>query len=211
LDQAVLLARRAAERIGRDRLQVAPSCSMLHVPIDASLETGLPPEIHGWLAFAKEKIGELRVVADALNGLASASATLELARERLQARSRSGRVHRPEVAARVGDLSPEQARRKSRYAQRRTLQQRRYGLPPFPTTTIGSFPQTSEVRKARAAFRAGRLDETRYVDFLEEQTARCVTFQEQLGIDVLVHGEFERNDMVEYFGEQLEGFAFTRN
>src|SRR5690606_34618460 len=115
------------------------------------------PEIYGWLAFAKEKIGELRVVADALNGLASASATLELARERLQARSRSGRVHRPEVAARVGDLSPAQARRKSRYAQRRTLQQRRYGLPPLPTTAIVSFSQAPERRNARGALRAGRL------------------------------------------------------
>src|SRR5690606_24191581 len=139
LDQAVLLARRAAERIGHDRLQVAPSCSMLHVPIDASLETGLPPEIHGWLAFAKEKIGELRVVADALNGLASASATLALARERLQQRRRSRRVHRAEVAARVEALTPDDARRKSPYAQRSALQQRRYGLPAFPTTTIGSF------------------------------------------------------------------------
>ena len=211
LDRAVLLARSAADRLGKERLQVAPSCSMLHVPIDASLETGLATELRGWLAFAKEKIGELRVVADALNGLASANATLELARERLQQRRRSRRVHRAEVAARVAALTPDDARRKSPYAQRSALQQRRYGLPAFPTTTIGSFPQTPEVRKARAAFRAGRLDESQYVQFLEQQTAHCVQVQEQIGIDVLVHGEFERNDMVEYFGEQLEGFAFTRN
>ncbi|MGJ4730245.1 5-methyltetrahydropteroyltriglutamate--homocysteine S-methyltransferase [Luteimonas sp. SDU101] len=211
LDRAVTLVRSAADRIGNDRLQVAPSCSLLHVPIDASLETGLAGELRGWLAFAREKIGELRVMADAVNGLASAGATLELARERLQARRGSRRVHRPEVAARVAGLSPDETRRATPYAQRSRLQQDRLQLPPFPTTTIGSFPQTPEIRKARAAFRAGRLDGAAYEAFLEAQTARCVEAQERLGIDVLVHGEFERNDMVEYFGEQLEGFAFTRN
>src|SRR5690606_39546551 len=125
-------------------------------------------------AVAKEKLGELRVVADALNGLPSANATLELARERLQQRRRSRRVHRAEVAARVAALTPDDARRKSPYAQRSALQQRRYGLPAFPTTTSGSFPQTPEGRKARAAFRAGRLAESQYVAFLEQQTAHCV-------------------------------------
>jgi len=211
LDRALALAQRARDRVGGDRLQLAPSCSLLHAPIDATLETALPADLHGWLAFARQKIEELRTLADALNGLPSAASTLDVARERLAARGASPRVHRPAVAARVASLEAGAGRRASAYPARRTAQRARLRLPPFPTTTIGSFPQTHAVRQARARHRSGKLSQADYDAFLAAETERCVRVQEQVGLDVLVHGEFERNDMVEYFGEQLDGFAFTRN
>jgi 5-methyltetrahydropteroyltriglutamate--homocysteine methyltransferase len=210
LDRALALARRAKERIGDARLHIAPSCSLLHVPFDASAETTLPGDVHGWLAFAREKIGELRTVADALADEPSAHIALKQARESLASRRRSDRVHRPDVAARIVSLDVGISLRSSSYDKRRRLQQAKLGLPPYPTTTIGSFPQTHEVRDARARNRSGKLSDVDYDAFIAAETEKCVRFQEDIGIDVLVHGEFERNDMVEYFGEQLDGFAFTR-
>jgi len=210
LDAALALARRAHERIGGDRLQVAPSCSLLHVPIDATLETALDQDLASWLAFARQKIEQLRVLGDALNGESSAESRLETARATLETRRKSKQVHRAEVAARLKDVDNQPSQRKSAYAQRKLVQRKRFGLPIFPTTTIGSFPQTLQVREARAKFKSGKLSEAEYDDFISTQTSQCVREQEQIGIDVLVHGEFERNDMVEYFGEQLDGFAFTK-
>ncbi|WP_226467354.1 5-methyltetrahydropteroyltriglutamate--homocysteine S-methyltransferase [Luteimonas panaciterrae] len=211
LDRALALAERAQARVDAGRLQVAPSCSLLHVPIDITLETALPFDIHAWLAFARQKIEELRTLGDALNGLRSAHSTLEVARERYETRRRSAKVHRPDVAARVAALDAVDTQRKSSYAQRRIAQARRFDLPSFPTTTIGSFPQTQAVREARAKYKSGKWSDADYDAFLEAETERCVRFQEEIGLDVLVHGEFERNDMVEYFGEQLDGFAFTKH
>ncbi|HJR72547.1 MAG TPA: 5-methyltetrahydropteroyltriglutamate--homocysteine S-methyltransferase [Luteimonas sp.] len=210
LDRALALAQRAQSRIGNERLLLAPSCSLLHAPIDASLETALPPDVHSWLAFGRQKIEELRTLADALNGLPSARSTMEVARDRLETRRRSKKVHRPEVAERLAALDAAAGERASAYDRRREAQQERLRLPPYPTTTIGSFPQTQVVREARARNKSGRLADADYERFLAEETEKCVRFQEQIGIDVLVHGEFERNDMVEYFGEQLDGFAFTK-
>ncbi|HLT44542.1 MAG TPA: 5-methyltetrahydropteroyltriglutamate--homocysteine S-methyltransferase [Luteimonas sp.] len=211
LDRALELGRRAHARIGGGRLALAPSCSLLHVPIDVAPEHAIPEDLRRWLAFARQKIGELRVLADALNGLVSAESTLALARERLDARRRSDRVHRPGVATRLAALREDAGRRTSPHERRRQLQRQRFGLPLFPTTTIGSFPQTRDVRQARARFRSGRLAEADYDAFIAAETEKCVRIQEEIGIDVLVHGEFERNDMVEYFGERLDGFAFTAN
>ena len=210
LDRALALARRAKERIGDGRLHIAPSCSLLHVPLDASVETSLPDDVRGWLAFAREKIGELRTVADALADKPSAHAQLQQARERLASRRRSDRVHRPDMAARLASLDAGTSQRKSSHDERRRLQQAKLALPFYPTTTIGSFPQTREVRDARARNRSGKLSDADYDAFIAAETRNCVRFQEEIGIDVLVHGEFERNDMVEYFGEQLDGFAFSR-
>jgi 5-methyltetrahydropteroyltriglutamate--homocysteine methyltransferase len=210
LDHALALARRAKERIGDARLHVAPSCSLLHVPFDASVETALPGDLHGWLAFAREKIGELRTLADALADQPIAYAALKQARESLVSRRRSDKVHRPEVAARIASLDASASRRSSSYDERRRLQQAKLGLPLYPTTTIGSFPQTHEVRDARARNKSGKFSNADYDAFIAAETEKCVRFQEEIGIDVLVHGEFERNDMVEYFGEQLDGFAFTK-
>ena len=210
LDAALALARRALARIGPERLQLAPSCSLLHVPIDAALETALPKDIHAWLAFARQKSEELRLLADALADLRAAEAKLQRARAIRDARRRSDKVHRPEVAARLKQFGAGAATRASIYEVRREAQRGRFNLPSFPTTTIGSFPQTHEVREARARNKSGRLPDAEYDAFIAAETQRCVRFQEEIGLDVLVHGEFERNDMVEYFGEQLEGFVFTK-
>ncbi|WP_374012774.1 5-methyltetrahydropteroyltriglutamate--homocysteine S-methyltransferase [Pseudoxanthomonas koreensis] len=210
LDNALLLARYARTRVGADKLWLAPSCSLLHVPVDLDGEKALEPDLKSWLSFARQKLGEIRVLADALDGRDTAHAALDDARARIESRKASPRVHRPEVAARLAAVTPAQAQRASPYPARRQAQEAALGLPPYPTTTIGSFPQTLQVREARAKFKSRKLDEAGYDAFLEAQTEKCVRFQEQIGIDVLVHGEFERNDMVEYFGEQLDGFAFTR-
>lgn len=211
LDNALVLARYAQGHVGADRLWLAPSCSLLHVPVDAEGESGLDPELRGWLAFARQKLEELRLLADALDARPGTDARLAAARERHEARRRSTRVHLPDVAARTAGLRPATTRRPSPYRARRERQDAGLRLPPYPTTTIGSFPQTREVRQARALNRSGKLPDAEYDAFLAAEIERCVRLQEAIGIDVLVHGEFERNDMVEYFGERLDGFAFTRN
>ena len=211
LDVALAVARHAIARLGAERVWLAPSCSLLHVPVDAAQEGALPDGVQTWLAFARQKLEELHVLAEALAGHAGAEAALARAREYLAVRHASPGVHRPAVAQRLAALREADAQRGSAYLERRARQQARFDLPAYPTTTIGSFPQTQEVREARAAFKAGRLDIEQYEAFLQRETERCVRFQEQIGLDVLVHGEFERNDMVEYFGEQLDGFAFTRH
>jgi 5-methyltetrahydropteroyltriglutamate--homocysteine methyltransferase len=210
LDNALLLARYAAGHVGKDRLWLAPSCSLLHVPVDLAQEKQLDAELRSWLAFGVQKLQELRSLADALDGTADAEPRLQQARDALEARRRSPRVHSSEVAAQLAALPADAARRRSPYPTRATVQAARLQLPRWPTTTIGSFPQTHEVRHARAQHKSGKLSDAEYQAFLAAETERCVRAQEALGLDVLVHGEFERNDMVEYFGEQLEGFAFTK-
>ena len=199
-------------RRGTDRVVLAPSCSLLHTPVDLDLETALDPEIRQWLAFAVQKIEALAVLARALNeGRASVAQALEASAQAARARATSPRIHDPDVAARLAAVKPAMARRRSPYAQRRRAQAERLSLPPLPTTTIGSFPQTAEVRQARSAHAKGQMSDTAYEAFLREETARAVVWQETAGLDVLVHGEFERNDMVQYFGERLAGFVFTQS
>ncbi len=201
-----------AKRIGPERLVVAPSCSLLHVPIDVELERDLPGEVGQWLAFAVQKLGELAVLTRGVTeGRAAVAADLDANTSRLDARRSSRAVNRPDVRRRVAALRPADSRRGSPWAQRRVLQRQRLGLPAFPTTTIGSFPQTAQVRSKRAALQKGDLTPAQYERFLEEEIERTIRFQEEVGLDVLVHGEPERNDMVQYFGEQLDGYAFTAN
>jgi len=210
-DLDALLARIAPIAAERD-LILAPSCSLLHVPVDLGLETDLDPQVKQWLAFAVQKIGELSVLARALNdGADSVAEPLAAARAAVEARKTSPLIHNPAVAARLAAADHAMAKRTSPFAERKPLQQARLKLPSFPTTTIGSFPQTPEVRKARAAHIRGEIDAATYDGFLRTETAETVAWQEKIGLDVLVHGEFERNDMVQYFGEQLSGFAFTRS
>ncbi|OBU66070.1 5-methyltetrahydropteroyltriglutamate--homocysteine S-methyltransferase [Stenotrophomonas maltophilia] len=211
LDNALVLARFAQVSRGADKLWLAPSCSLLHAPVDLSLEKKLDDELKGWLAFSRQKLQELRLLADALDGKAGAETGLAANRAALDGRRRSPRVHDPAVAARLDALTAADAQRHSPYPERRAVQHAALQLSLLPTTTIGSFPQTLEVREARAKHRSGKLGLDEYEAFLQQQTAHAVRVQEELGLDVLVHGEFERNDMVEYFGEQLEGFAFTSN
>ena len=211
LDNALILARYALGHRGPDTLWLAPSCSLLHCPVDLGQEKKLDAELRSWLAFSRQKLQELRVLADALDGKASAEVALDQARAAIESRRRSPRVHNAAVKARVAALTATDAARATPHVQRQLQQAQALRLPAFPTTTIGSFPQTQDVRLARARNKSGKLSDADYDAFLAEQTAHCVRVQEQIGLDVLVHGEFERNDMVEYFGEQLDGFAFTGN
>jgi 5-methyltetrahydropteroyltriglutamate--homocysteine methyltransferase len=205
LDAALSLARRAGDRA----TWLAPSCSLLHVPTDIELERKLPTPLRHWMAYARQKIEELHLLAGVLGGDAQAARDLAAAASARAARLASPLLRNAQVRKRLATVEPAMARRVSPYAKRAQLQQERLNLPLFPTTTIGSFPQTAQVRRARAEHKAGKLDDAAYQAFLENETTQCLREQETLGIDVLVHGEFERNDMVEYFGEQLDGFAFT--
>ena len=209
MEKALFLAGQAAERLGSERLLIAPSCSLLHVPVDLDDETALDPEIKGWLAFAKQKCAEVRLLADALAAGAGGAGLAGFASART-GRLESAKAVNPAVRARAAAVTPGMARRASAFPGRAALQRERFHLPDLPTTTIGSFPQTKEVRQARARYRAGSLDEAGYKAAMREYIAHCIAVQDGLGVDVLVHGEPERNDMVEYFGEQLEGFCFTR-
>ncbi len=196
---------------GTDRVQIAPSCSLLHVPIDVALEADLDAELKSWLAFSVQKMGELATLGEALaKGRASVADAVDASAKAAAARKMSPKVHDAKVSARIAAVTSDMARRKHVFADRASLQRERFGLPSFPTTTIGSFPQTAEVRKARSAHAKGALSDADYETVLREETARTIRWQEDIGLDVLVHGEFERNDMVQYFGEQLSGFAFTR-
>jgi len=198
-----------AAQLGLDRLQLGPSCPLLHVPLDVELETGLDPELRGWLAFAVQKLDELATLGRALDeGREAVAAELEHSDRIVAARRSSPLIHSPSVAARLAAVTPELTRRRSGYGDRARAQAS-LGLPALPTTTIGSLPQTAEIRHARAAHAGGELDGPGYEAFLRDQTERAVRWQDDIGLDVLVHGEFERNDMVQYFGEQLDGFAFT--
>ncbi|WP_026686214.1 5-methyltetrahydropteroyltriglutamate--homocysteine S-methyltransferase [Azovibrio restrictus] len=193
-------------------LWIAPSCSLLHVPFSLEEETALAPDIRSWLAFATEKLEELGLLQQALDGNpAQVAAALEANRQAIAGRRASPRVHDPRVAARLAGLPADADRRASPYARRQHLQGQRFALPLFPTTSIGSFPQTPEIRAARAALRRGTLDQGAYAQQMRAEITRVIRVQEELDLDVLVHGEAERNDMVEYFGEQLAGFAFTAN
>jgi 5-methyltetrahydropteroyltriglutamate--homocysteine methyltransferase len=193
-----------------DRLWIAPSCSLLHVPVDATNEKKLDAELLSWLAFAQQKLEEVRVLGLALNkGRDAVKDALAESRKAQNSRRISKRVHNPAVQAAVAALNDSLGKRKSAYPARAKLQASAFKLPKFPTTTIGSFPQTAEIRKTRSDFRAGELDAAAYTAAMHKEIERAVREQEKLGIDVLVHGEAERNDMVEYFGEQLEGYALS--
>lgn len=212
-DLALLRERLASARmrLGR-RLWIAPSCSLLHVPMDLEREGELDPELKSWLAFARQKLDETVTLARLLDGNATEvdHERLESATKALQARRESPRLHRPAVADRLAGVEPTDHERRSPYPRRALAQRRALDLPLFPTTTIGSFPQTDAIRAARRAAKAGELSREAYEARMEEEIAQAVARQEALGIDMPVHGEPERNDMVEYFGERLDGYAFTR-
>ncbi len=211
LEKALELARHAAERLG-DRLWLAPSCSLLHSPVDLEREDRLDHELKGWLAFAVQKCAEVATLARAINEPTNEDVALALAHSRAvqAARQHSPRIHKPHVQARLSAIQPQDSQRTSVFAARIEQQRARLDLPPFPTTTIGSFPQTPAIRLARQAYKQGRLSLGDYTEAMQAEIRHAVAVQEQIGLDVLVHGEAERNDMVEYFAEQLDGYAFTR-
>jgi len=209
LEAALPLLERAAQRVGSEHLWVAPSCSLLHVPIALDLETHLDPDLVGWLAFAKQKLVEVAALTHGVReGRPAVGAALETSRRSTSARRASPLTHHAVVRQRVAAVTDADLRRASPYLERRT---RQLTLPLYPTTTIGSFPQTAEVRGARRKFTDGGMSAADYECFIEQQITETLGLQEEIGLDVLVHGEFERNDMVEYFGEQLAGFAFTEH
>ncbi|GAA5028840.1 5-methyltetrahydropteroyltriglutamate--homocysteine S-methyltransferase [Streptomyces siamensis] len=195
-----------------DRVDVATSCSLLHVPLDASVERDIEPQIVRWLAFARQKTREVVTLA---RGIARGTDTIaaELAANRADLASRAGSpiAHDPAVRARAAAVTEADARRSQPYPERTTAQRARLGLPLLPTTTIGSFPQTNELRTARADLRAGRIDTGGYEERVKAEIQEVISFQEKAGLDVLVHGEAERNDMVQYFAEQLTGYLATQH
>lgn len=197
------------EIVGKRSLWVASSCSLLHSPIDLSVETRLDSEVKSWFAFALQKCTELALLTQALNSnettiIAEWSAPI-------QARRHSTRVHNAEVAQRLANITAKDSQRDNTYILRAAAQRQRFNLPAWPTTTIGSFPQTTEIRGLRLDFKRGNLDSNHYRTGIAEHIKQAIAEQERLGLDVFVHGEAERNDMVEYFGEHLDGFVFTQN
>ncbi|MDQ3695482.1 MAG: 5-methyltetrahydropteroyltriglutamate--homocysteine S-methyltransferase, partial [Chloroflexota bacterium] len=212
LATSLRLLDRIGKRVSTDRLMVSTSCSLLHVPIDVRLEEDLDPEVRSWMAFAEQKLDEVVLLARALNvGEEAVADRLEVNRRVLAAHAASPRRNNPAVRTRLGSLSEADTRRSVPSAARAASQRQRLDLPLLPTTTIGSFPQTAEVRAERRRFERGEIDAVDYERFVESQIRGVIAEQERLGLDVLVHGEYERNDMVQYFGEQLAGFAFTRH
>lgn len=206
LTKTLALIEMVRNLVPAEKLQIAPSCSLLHAPVTLDLEDELPSPVKSWLAFASEKLQEVAVLAGAADeGRLAYASVFDESDDAAADRKMSPLTHDPVVRARQAAVQPRLARE-----ERKRLQQDALQLPPMPTTTIGSFPQTKSVRKARLALKKGALSDAQYDQFLESETEKTIRAQEALGLDVLVHGEFERTDMVEYFGEFLEGFALTR-
>jgi len=214
LDAMIALLNPIKERL-KDRLWLAPSCSLLHVPVDLDKEQQLNTEIKSWLAFARQKLEELnilkRVFATEQEALGDTLQAIKQARLAVQSRMTSSRIHRSDVAARQQAINNAMLCRNENYEQRAAKQHKALNLPEYPTTTIGSFPQTPAIRRARKSYKQNEINQQDYEVQMRKEIALVVAEQEELGLDVLVHGEPERNDMVEYFGEQLEGFTFTGN
>ncbi|MBD3336121.1 MAG: 5-methyltetrahydropteroyltriglutamate--homocysteine S-methyltransferase [Candidatus Eisenbacteria bacterium] len=211
LSAALDLVEAILERIPQDRLLLAPSCNLFHLPYSVERESALDPRLIPWLAFAQDRLTELAVLKRCVQqGRQAISSELDENRRLLEDRARSPLTENPEVRERTASLS-EDAFRRTDFSDRRPMQEKELGLPSLPTTTIGSFPQTGEVRKARSRFKAGKLDAGEYRAFIDEKIRDVIRLQEEVGLDVLVHGEFERADMVEYFAEQLEGMAITKH
>jgi 5-methyltetrahydropteroyltriglutamate--homocysteine methyltransferase len=212
LNKSLAVLEKAKAALGAERLMVAPSCSLVHVPIDAGQEKKMDPEILQWLAFAKQKVEEVSILTKALkDGKASVSEKLEKNTKVIEARKKSPRVHNKAVQDRIAGITEEMLARKSDYTNRRKIQSDKLKLPLLPTTSIGSFPQTKEVRQTRADFKSGKIDAKEYEAAMKEEIKRAIAIQEEIGIDVLVHGEAERNDMVEYFAEHIDGYVFSEH
>jgi 5-methyltetrahydropteroyltriglutamate--homocysteine methyltransferase len=212
LNAALQVAKKAVDALGSDRVIIAPSSSLLHTPHSIQGETKLDKEILDWLSFSVEKVHEISTISKALNnGVESVKAELDANTASINARKSSPRIHRKEVKDRVSRVGADDLKRKSAFPVRQEQQRKKLNLPKFPTTTVGSFPQTKEVRLARNKLKKGEWSAEEYDQFIKKETEKCVRFQEEIDISVLVHGEFERNDMVEFFGENFEGHVFTQN
>jgi len=212
LDDRLETVEAAVDALGSDRVLVGPSCSLLHVPVDLEAEPALDDDQKLWLAFANGKIEEIVALAERADGdVEGTEALFQESRRAIQARAESDWINDPDVQGRVDSIDDAMTRRDSDRGARRAIQREALDLPELPTTTIGSFPQTDEVRETRAAYKNGEISREAYEAFIEEQIDETIRRQEEIGLDVLVHGESERGDMVEYFGRQLDGFLFTEN
>lgn len=211
LEKALRLIELATQAVGKKQIEISSSCSLLHSPNDLDLETAFDAELRSWMAFGKQKLEEIAILAKSLDDPKAIARQIADNQKVLTSRNSSARVHNPEVQQRLRAVTPDMLTRQSPYSIRRRKQADALKLPLLPTTTIGSFPQTAEVRKMRAAARAGKIEKATYEKFLEKEIELAIRFQEGVGLDLLVHGEFERNDMVEYFGEQLTGFVFSQH
>ncbi|GHP01046.1 5-methyltetrahydropteroyltriglutamate--homocysteine methyltransferase [Reticulibacter mediterranei] len=210
-DRALALIERGVQALGSERVLIGPSCSLLLVPIDVQQETHLDEDMRSWLAFANQKVEEISLLARAVNeGRAAIDTELQENRRTFTNRRSSPRIHNPQVAERVQAISEQMAQRPHEHDIRKQRQQEQLHLPILPTTTLGSYPQTAEVRAARAAHKSGKMDDASYEAYLRQAIEQVIRFQEEAGLDVLVHGEFERSDMVEFFSEQLTGMLFTQ-
>lgn len=210
LAKAIKFVDAAKEKVGADRIIVATSSSLLHTPVDLNNEKKLNPEIKDWFSFATQKLSEVVIIAKGVASIDSVSSELEANAKSISARASSNITNDSAVRSRLAGVTAADSERKSPFAERLTAQ-KSLNLPLFPTTTIGSFPQTKEIRVYRNKFTKGEITAEEYEKFIEKEIQDVVKFQEEIGLDVLVHGEPERNDMVQYFGEQLKGFAFTQN
>lgn len=211
LSKSLGLIEKAVEKLGSNNVFVAPSCSLLHTPVDLNSETTLDQELKNWMAFATQKLDEIAVLAKGANeGRDAISAQIAASDAVQQERKTSKRIHDDAVKQRVENITPEITNRKSPFAVRQKVQHAALKLPLYPTTTIGSFPQTADIRKARAQFKKGEINDAQYKEAMEKEIRDVVAYQHDADIDILVHGEPERNDMVEYFGEQLSGFTFSK-
>ncbi|CAN6639704.1 5-methyltetrahydropteroyltriglutamate--homocysteine methyltransferase [Trichomonascus vanleenenianus] len=211
-NKAIKLVEAAVAKVGSERVIVATSSSLLHTPVDLANEKKLDPVIKDWFSFATQKVSEVVVIAKAVNaGKESVAAELEANAKSIASRATSDITNDPAVRQRLSNVTEADKKRKSPFPERLAAQKKSLNLPLFPTTTIGSFPQTKEIRVQRNKFTKGEISAEEYEKFIQKEIDEVVKFQEEIGLDVLVHGEPERNDMVQYFGEQLKGFAFTTN
>jgi 5-methyltetrahydropteroyltriglutamate--homocysteine methyltransferase len=210
LEKTVALLNKLKDTVGSDNLFIAPSCSLLHTPLDLDDEKQLDTQIRSWLAFAKQKINEVSLLTKALNsGTEARAKELDINKKAIADHHTSPRVHNAQLKLHLSKLSPDSFKRQSSFKERKAAQQKLLHLPLLPTTTIGSFPQTKEIRKVRADFKAGKINEQAYIAEMEREINHAIAIQDEIGLDVLVHGEPERNDMVEYFAEFLDGYVFT--
>ena len=213
---SLALITKTVEKLGAERVMIAPSCSLLHVPYDLTQEKDsaeLPAEVKPWLAFARQKLEEIKVLAGlGAPGTGSQYETvLKDNQVAVNSRKISPLIHQAEIKARVNTITPVDLQRTSSFAKRQPKQRHTLNLPPFPTTTIGSFPQTADIRKLRTQLRQGKISQVTYEAAIKQEIKQVIRWQEEVGIDVLVHGEAERNDMVQYFGELLGGCAVTQH
>ncbi len=211
MSASLAMVEKAVEKLGSDKVFVSGSCSLLHTPVDLGNEADMDEQIKSWMAYAAQKVSEIATITKGANeGRASITTELEASDAVQEDRRTSKRIHNDKVKSRVKDITPEMKKRKSPFAQRQKVQHASLKLPLYPTTSIGSFPQTQEIRKARSAFKKGEISESAYKKAMQDEIRNVVDYQHKVDIDVLVHGEPERNDMVEYFGEQLAGFTFSK-